>query len=171
MDHSQFDILCSLCMMEFHSLYQRHKEAFGLPHPERWILWNRPVFGLRDRPTSFLPTSVGPPEWYYLLENSQHTGLSMRKPWMHVRFVVDKVALGQEFYPSTSVFICQQFHYCSTLTIISILLLSGQRGVAWETPNKHCASGYRGAPDRYTYTLSVTASWEILATTEPTSKK
>jgi hypothetical protein len=67
-------------------------------------------FGLRDRPTSFLPTSVGPPEWYSLLEISQHAGLSLRRPRMHVRFVVDKEALGQDFYPSTSVFTSQQFH-------------------------------------------------------------
>ena len=66
--------------------------------------------GLRDRPTSFLPTSVGPSEWYSLLEISQHAGLSLRRPRMHMRFVVDKEALGQDFYPSTSVFTCQQFH-------------------------------------------------------------
>ena len=57
--------------------------------------------------------------------------------------------------------------------VISVLPLSeGQRGQAWETPNKHCTFGYRGSTGEIcTFTLPVTASWEILATTEPTSKK
>ena len=82
-------------MMEFHSFYQRQ-------NPNLWTSTRRMdgydetdlFFGLRDRPTSFLPTSVGPSEWYSLLEIGQQAGLSLRRPRIYVRFVVDKEALG-----------------------------------------------------------------------------
>jgi hypothetical protein len=83
--------------MEFHSFYQRRKAAFGSHTQKDGYDETNRFFGLRDHPISFLPTFVGPPEWYSLLESSQHAGLSLRRHGIHVRFVVDKVALGQVF--------------------------------------------------------------------------
>jgi hypothetical protein len=61
---------------------------------------------------------------------------------VHVRFVVDEVALGQVFNRT------RQFstrHYSTSLIFILIcmLLVPGQTGEAWKPPKKHCSFGNR----------------------------
>ena len=69
-------------------------------------------------------------------------GLSPRRPgfdlsWVHVRFVVEEVALGQDFSPSTSVFLCPyHFSNASFIFICVLLLLEGEMDEAWEPSKK-----------------------------------
>jgi hypothetical protein len=79
-------------------------------------------------------------------------GISSRRPdfdprSVHVRFVVDKVALGQVFFRVLRFFPCVSFHQCSILTIYTLLLL-GQTGEAWKASKKQCSFGNRGPLDR-----------------------
>ena len=55
---------------------------------------------------------------------------------VHVRFVVDKVALGQVSVPALRFPLTLSFHQCSVFAFILILFLSGQMGGSWEPSNK-----------------------------------
>ena len=79
--------------------------------------------------------------------------LSPRRPWcdprsVHVGFVVDKVALGQNFLPVLLLPLSVSLHQRSIFIFIDMLLLpGGQTGKGWEPCIKHCSFGNRGELD------------------------
>jgi hypothetical protein len=76
-----------------HSAGCGKRKTYGYIHPSCCVL----VKVLSDITTMAMP-------WLRRLV----TGLSPQRPWLvHVEFVVDKVALEQDFYLSSSVFPCQ----------------------------------------------------------------
>jgi hypothetical protein len=81
-------------------------------------------------------------------------GLSPRRPgydpWLvHMRFMLDKVAMGPVLLPVLRFPLSVSFHRCCILIRIYILLLlEGQTGGAWEPLERQCCFGNRGPVDR-----------------------
>jgi len=88
--------------------------------------------------------------WFWQL----FAGLSARRAVfdsmsVHVRFVVDEVALGQYFYGYFRFPLSVTFYQFSVLILIHMILLpDGQTGEAWKTSNKQCCFGNRREFDR-----------------------
>jgi len=65
---------------------------------------------------------------------------------VRVRFMIDKVALGQVFSKHFG-FLLSSFLQYSILTTWMLILAVGQSDEAWEPSNQQCCHGYRGTLD------------------------
>jgi hypothetical protein len=71
---------------------------------------------------------------------ASHCGCHFDSGSVLVRFVVDKVALGQVSLPVLQFPLSVSFHQCSILIVIYMLLLpEGQRVEDWNPPKKQCS--------------------------------
>jgi hypothetical protein len=67
---------------------------------------------------------------------------------VHVRFLVDRVVMGQPFLSVFRFFPSASFHQRSIFIIYTLLLSEGQRDADWDHSNKQCSFGSRGALDK-----------------------